>query len=169
MKKMLGGWMVLAMLACAATAQAQSQYQTTFEVGVGYARPGIGRFDMMTLLLQGDDFIFESGLGFDINGSPQDSDKSTVSWLIRAAARPVVSGNTIVHVGGEFSLHTNAARNSDGEIKTLTSVGLLIGVSQQVADHLNVEMHIFPFVLDFGNPDTGVRLVRAQLGAHMLF
>lgn len=168
MKKMLGGCMVLAMLACAATAQAQSQYQTTFEVGVGYARPGIGGFDMLTLLLQGDDFIFESGLGFDLNGSPQDSDKSTVSWLIRAAARPVVSGNTVVHLGGEFSLHTNAAWDGT-EIKTLTSVGLLMGVSQQIADHLNIEMHVFPFVLEFGNADTGVRLLRAQLGAHILF
>ncbi len=169
MKKMLGCWMVLAMLACATATEAQSQYQTTFEAGIGYARPGIGGFDMVTLLLQGDEFLFETGLGFDINGSPVDSDETTVSWLLRAAARPVVSGNTVIHVGGEFSLHTNATRNSSGEVKTLTSVGLLVGASQQIADHLNVGLHLFPFVLDFGGPDTGVSLLRAQVGAHLLF
>lgn len=168
MKKMLGCWLVLAMLACAVTAQAQSQYQTTFEVGLGYARPGIGGFDMMTLLLQGDEFLFETGVGLDINGSPVNSDDTTFSWLLRAAARPIVQGNTIVHVGGEFTLHTNATVDN-GDIKTLTSVAMLVGTSYQIADHLNVSLHIFPFVLDFGGSDTGVSLARAQLGAHLLF
>lgn len=168
MKKMLGCWLVLAMLACAVSAQAQSQYQTTFEVGLGYARPGIGGFDMMTLLLQGDEFFVETGIGVDINGSPVSSDDTTFSWLLRAAARPIVQGNTVVHVGGEFSLHTNATMDG-ADIKTLTSVAMLVGSSHQIADHLNVSLHIFPFVLDFGGTDTGVSLMRAQLGAHILF
>ena len=115
MKKTLGCWMVFAMLACS-SAQAQSQYQTTFEVGLGYARPGIGGFDMVTLLLQGDEFLVETGLGFEINGSPVASNETTVSWLLRAAARPVVAGNTVVHLGGEFSLHTNATRDDNGDV-----------------------------------------------------
>ncbi len=169
MKKTLGCWMVLALLACAANAQAQSQYQTTFEVGIGYARPGIGGFDMATLLLQGDEFLFETGLGFEINGSPVDPNETTVSWLLRAAARPVVAGNTVVHLGGEFSLHTNATIEDNGDVTTLSSVGLLVGASHPIADHLNLSLHRFPFVLDFGGRDTGVSIARAQLGAHLLF
>lgn len=169
MNKLLGCWIGLVMLASALPALAQSQYQTTFEVGVGYARPGIGGFDMVTLLLQGDEFLVETGLGFEINGSRVDPDQTTVSWLLRAAARPVVAGNTIVHLGGEFSLHTNATIDSNGDVTTLSSVGLLVGASQQIADHLNVALHLFPFVLDFGGRDTGVSIARAQLGAHILF
>jgi hypothetical protein len=160
---------MLATLLSAGTASAQSQYQTTFEAGIGYARPGIGGFDMVSVLLQADDYLVETGIGIDVNGSPlPGSTETALSWLIRAALRPVVIGNTLLHVGGEFSLHTNSAVD-EGDIGMLTSVGVLFGVSQPLADHLNVAVHVFPFVFEFGNSDTVLNLARAQLGAHILF
>ena len=151
------------MLLLAGAAGAQSQYQTTFEVGVGYARPGIGRFDMVSLLLQSDKYLFESGIGIDING--ENGGDTVFSWLIRGAGRAITLGNTLVHIGGEFSLHTNST--SDGG--SLTTVAPLFGTSYGVTDHLNVAVHIFPIVFAFGNPDTVVQIAKAQLGAHLMF
>lgn len=167
-------WCVIAvvMLAGAGVASAQSQYQTAFEMGVGYTRPaaggffGTGGFDMATFLLQGDQFYLESGIGIGINaGLNRDA---AFSWLIRAAARPVAAGNTLVHVGGEFSLHTNSTAK-DGEARTLSSVGFLIGASHPLSDHLNFEVHVFPFELEFGGQETITNFLKAQIGAHILF
>lgn len=164
-------WMiVVVMLAGAGAASAQSQYQAAFEMGVGYTRPGAGGFDMATLLMQGDQFYFESGIGIDVNGGYNGD--TVFSWLIRAAARPVAAGNTLVHVGGEFSLHTNSALKSVGattETKTLSTVGFLVGASHPLSDHLNFEAHVFPFVLEFGNTETLTSFLKAQIGAHILF
>jgi len=153
----------LATLLWASAAGAQTQYQTTFEVGIGYARPGIGGFDMASVLVQSDEYLFESGIGFDINGGA--GGDTVFSWLIRGALRPIVLGNTRVHIGGEFSLHTNST--DDGS--TLTSVGPLFGASYPITDHLNVAVHVFPFVFAFGNQDTVLDVAKAQLGGHLLF
>jgi hypothetical protein len=161
---------VVVMLAGAGAASAQSQYQTAFEMGAGYTRPGVGGFDMATLLMQGDQFYLESGIGIGINAAP-DGD-SVFSWLIRAAARPVAAGNTLVHVGGEFSLHTNSVAKLEGgatHYKTLSTVGFLIGASHPLSDHLNFEAHVFPFVLEFGGNETVTNFLKAQVGAHILF
>jgi len=157
---------VVVMLAGAGAASAQSQYQTAFEMGVGYTRPGAGGFDMATLLLQGDPFYLESGIGFGINDGLNGD--TVFSWLIRAAARPVAAGNTLVHVGGEFSLHTNSTYKN-GDAKTLSTVGFLIGASHPLSDHLNFEAHVFPFVLEFGGNETVTNFLKAQVGAHILF
>jgi hypothetical protein len=164
-------WMiVVVMLAGAGAASAQSQYQAAFEIGVGYTRPGAGSFDMVSLLLQGDQFYFESGIGFGINDGL--GGNNVFSWLIRAAARPVAAGNTLVHVGGEFSLHTNSTSKLDGntlDYKTLSTVGFLLGASHPLSDHLNFEAHVFPFVLEFGGSETVTSFLKAQIGAHILF
>ena len=157
------GGIVFLTLLLAGAAAAQSQYQTTFEVGIGYGRPGIGRFDMATLLVQSDKYLFESGIGIDVNG--ENGGDTVFSWLIRGASRAIVLGNTVVHIGGEFSLHTNST-SDDG---TLTSVGPFFGTSYGVTDHLNVAVHVFPFVFAFGNPDTVMQIAKAQLGAHLMF
>ena len=161
---------VVVMLVGAGAANAQSQYQAAFELGVGYTRPGAGGFDMATLLLQGDQFYVESGIGFGINDGLDGN--NVFSWLIRAAARPVAAGNTLVHVGGEFSLHTNSTAKFEGNslnYKTLSTVGFLIGASHPLSDHLNFEAHVFPFVLEFGGEETVTSFLKAQVGAHILF
>jgi hypothetical protein len=91
-----------------------------------------------------------------------------VSWLLRAGARPITLGNTLVHVGGELSLHTNGTADSSGDT-TLTCLGLLFGTSYTVSDHLNVAVHVFPLVFGFGGTDTITKFATAQLGAHLLF
>ncbi|HZM17245.1 MAG TPA: hypothetical protein VFE28_14685 [Candidatus Krumholzibacteria bacterium] len=155
-------WIVIAVVMLAGAAQAQSQYQTAFEVGVGYTRPGAGGFDMVTLLMQGDDYLVETGVGLKADGETQ------FSWLIRGALRPAMAGNTILHVGAEYSLHTNSAVEA-GELTSLSTVGLLFGASHPLTDHLNFEVHIFPLVFEFGGDDTVTRFLTAQLGAHILF
>ncbi|UCE01760.1 MAG: hypothetical protein JSW67_10845 [Candidatus Latescibacterota bacterium] len=171
MKKLC--WIVVATLISAASASAQTQYQTSFEIGLGYARPAVGRFDMASVLMQGDDYLFETGIGLDINGSTVSTgDETAFSWLIRAAVRPIVLGNTLVHIGGEFSLHTKSAidvSKTPTEVGTLTAVSALFGVSQPLVDHFNVSVQIYPIVLEFGSQDTVVRIVRASIGAHLLF
>ena len=156
-------WCVIAVVMLAGqAAQAQSQYQTAFEVGVGYTRPGAGQFDMVTLLMQGDDYLVETGIGLRVDGETQ------FSWLIRGALRPAMAGNTILHIGAEYSLHSNSAIKS-GELTSLSTVGVLFGASHPLTDHLNFEVHIFPLVFEFGGDDTVTRFLTAQLGAHILF
>ena len=161
-------WCVIVVVMLAGqAAQAQSQYQTAFEAGVGYTRPGAGQFDMVTLLMQGDDYLVETGVGLRIDGETQ------FSWLIRGALRPAVAGNTILHVGAEYSLHTNSTLKDIGagvqELNSLSTVGLLFGASHPLTDHLNFEVHVFPLVFEFGGNDTVTRVLTAQLGAHILF
>ena len=161
-------WCVIVgmMLVGAGAASAQSQYQTSFEAGIGYTRPGAGGFDMMTLLLQSDSYLFETGIGIDFNGG---SNGDTVfSWLLRGALRPAVAGNTIIHAGAEFSMHTNSAFDPP-DIGSLSTVGILFGASHPLTDHLNFEVHVFPVVMEFGNEETVTRFLTAQLGAHILF
>lgn len=167
-------WVVLAVLLLANPAVAQNQFQTAFEVGIGYARPGIGDFDMATLLIQSDNYFFETGIGIATN-SGLDGD-TVLSWLLRAAARPIVLGNTLVHVGAELSLHTNGTFETTGsgtslrvEATTLTSLAGFFGVSQPLNDHFNVALHVFPLAFGFGGDDTITKLATAQLGAHLLF
>ena len=159
-------WCVLAVVMLAGTAQAQSQYQTAFEVGVGYTRPGAGGFDMATLLLQGDAYLFETGIGLDFNDAPNGDE--VISWLVRGALRPAMAGNTIIHVGAEFSIHSNSAFEG-GNFGSLSTVGILFGASHPLTDHLNFEVHVFPLVFEFGNEETVTRFLTAQLGAHIMF
>ena len=168
MKKVL--WVLLACVAVAAPAAAQSQYQTTFEFGLGYTRPSVEEFDMVSLLMQGDDFYFETGLGFRLNAGY--GDNNILSWMLRAAARPIVLGNTTVHVGGEFSVHTNATvrtENGQQKAKPLIGVGALFGVSHPITDHFNVEVHVYPLAFDFGGEKTITKFGVAETGAHILF
>ena len=160
-------WITLATLALAAPAAAQSQFETAFEVGVGYGRPGIGDFDMATMLVQGERYIFETGLGIATN-SGVGGDDTVVSFLLRGGVRPITLGNTLVHVGGELSLHTDSAPDGSGSA-TLTCLGLLFGTSYALSDHFNVAVHVFPFVFGFGGDDTITKFATAQLGAHLLF
>ena len=158
--------LVVVVLCGAGVAEAQSQYQTAFEAGIGYTRPGAGGFDMASLLLQGDSFLVETGIGLDLNGGLNGD--TAFSWLLRGALRPAMAGNTILHVGAEFSMHTNSAIKDD-DIGTLSTVGILFGASHPLTDHLNFEVHVFPLVFEFGNDDTVTRVFTAQLGAHILF
>ncbi len=157
---------VAVVLASVQAASAQSQYQTAFEAGIGYTRPGTGEFDMLTFLLQGDQYYVETGIGFTVNAGYNGD--NVFSWLLRGAVRPIAAGNTIIHVGGEFSLHTSSAVDG-ADVNSLSSVGLLVGASHALSDHLNFEVHVFPFVLEFGNTETVSRLLTAQVGAHILF
>jgi hypothetical protein len=159
-------WITLATLVLAAPAAAQTQYETAFEIGVGYGRPGIGDFDMATLLVQGEGYIFETGLGIASNVGAGDDD--ILSFLLRAGLRPITLGNTLVHLGGELSLHTNATADS-GESSTLTSLAVLFGTSHALADHFNVAVHVFPLVFGFGGDNTITKFLTAQVGAHLLF
>ena len=159
--------LALAILLAAAPVAAQSQFQSTFELGVGYTRPAVESIDMVTFLLQADDYFLESGVGFRTN-SGLNGDDTVFSWMVRAAARPFVIGNVRGHVGGEFSLHTNSA--SDGnDIGTLIGLGLLVGASHQFADHLNIAVHVYPVAFDFGNTDTVTKIGVGEFGIHLLF
>ena len=160
-------WVVFGVLLLAAVpAAAQSQFQSTFELGVGYTRPATENFDMVSFLLQADDFFLESGVGFRSNAG---LDGDTVfSWLVRAAARPFVVGNVRGHIGGEFSLHTNRA-SDDNEVGTLIGLGLLVGASHQIADHLNIAVHVYPLAFDFGSTDTVTKIGVGEFGIHLLF
>lgn len=161
-------WCVIVglMLVGAGAASAQSQYQTAFEAGIGYTRPGAGGFDMMTLLLQSDSYLLETGIGIEINGGLNGD--TAFSWLLRGALRPAVAGNIIIHAGAEYSMHTNAALDG-ADVETLSTVGVLFGASHPFTDHLNFEVHVFPVVMEFGRSETVTRFLTAQLGAHILF
>jgi hypothetical protein len=156
----------LVALALPAAASAQSQFQGTFELGIGYTRPAVERFDMVTGLLQAQEYFIESGIGFRTNSGF--GDETVFSWLVRAAARPFVIGNTTGHIGGEFSLHTNSAID-DGEPGTLLGLGLLIGASHPITDHLNFGVHLFPIAFEFGNEEGVFKFGVAELSAHILF
>jgi hypothetical protein len=161
-------WVFLATLVLAAPASAQTQVETAFEVGLGYGRPavrstfGTGNFDMATLLIQGDDYLFETGIGLGFGGD------TIFSWMIRGAARPIMISNVSIHTGAEFSLHTNSTVDADG-VGTLTGLGLFFGVSHQVADHINGSVNVYPLSFSFGGADTLVDIGRATFGAHFLF
>ena len=159
-------WVFLAVLLVAAPVAAQSQFQSTFELGVGYTRPTVEDIDMVSFLLQADDYFLESGIGFRTNSGY--GGDTVFSWLVRAAARPFVVGNVRGHVGGEFSLHTNSA-SDNGDTGTLIGLGFMVGASHQIADHLNIAVHVFPLAFDFGNTDTITKIGVGEFGIHLLF
>ena len=163
-------WVFLATLVFAAPASAQKQIETAFEVGLGYASPAVspnagtgGIQDMASLLVQGDDYLFETGIGLSFGGD------TVFGWLIRGAARPFMVGNVLIHTGAEFSLHTNSIIKSDGTIGTMTGLGLLFGVSHQITDRINGSVNIYPLAFTFGGSDTITTIGVAKLGAHFLF
>jgi hypothetical protein len=159
-------WMLLAAsLALAAPAAAQSQFQSTFQLGIGYTRPSVEEFDMVSALLQAEDFFFETGIGVRTNSGFGDT---IFSWMVRGAARPFVVGNTTGHIGGEFSLHTNSTVD-DGEASTLLGLGLMVGVLHPLTEHLQFGVHVFPIAFEFGGNDTIAKLGVAELSAHILF
>lgn len=160
-------WVLVASLLTAAPAAGQSQYQTSFEFGLGYTRPAVENFDMVSLLVQGEDYFLETGLGVRINEGVRGN--NIFSWLVRAGARPFMLGNTMGHVGGEFSLHTNATVDKNGEAKALIGLAFLFGVSHNLTDHFNVAVHVYPLSLEFGGPKTVTKIGVAELGAHILF
>jgi len=166
MKKKKWGWVLIATFALVTSASAQSQFETTFEAGIGYTRPGIGQFDMVTLLLQGDGYLFEAGIGLGANAGLDNEDR--ISALFRAATRGIRVGNNLLHVGGEFSLHTNSTRDN-GESDTLLSLSVLVGVSHPISEHLNFEVNLFPANFKFGGDETTALIPTAQLGAHIMF
>jgi hypothetical protein len=157
----------LLVIALATPALAQSQFQSNFELGVGYTRPATENVDMVSFLLQADDFLVESGIGFRTNAGLNGD--TVFSWLVRGGIRPFTLGNVTGHVGGEFSLHSNSTIQDDGDVGTLIGLGLLVGASHQFADHLNFAVHIFPLAFEFGGADTIVKVGVAEIGAHLLF
>jgi hypothetical protein len=162
-------WVFLATLVLAAPASAQTQVETAFEVGLGYGKPavrsilGSGGFDMATLLIQSDDYLFESGIALGFG-----ADNTVFGWMIRGAARPLMIGNVLVHTGAEFSLFTNSTLDADGAA-TLIGLGFMFGVSHQVTDHINGSVNVYPLSFSFGGADTLVDIGRATFGAHFLF
>lgn len=160
-------WIVLAVVAIVTptTVAAQSQFQSTFELGVGYTRPAVERFDMVSLLLQAPDFFVESGIGFRTNSG---AGETVFSWLVRGAARPFLIGSTTGHIGGEFSLHTNAAFDNDGP-STLIGLGLLVGAAHPITEHLMFGVHLFPIAFEFGGEDSVAKFGVAELSAHLMF
>lgn len=157
----------LAALLLAGPAWAQSQYQSTFELGVGYTRPASENSDMVSFLLQADDYFVESGIGIRTNSGTRGD--TVFSWLLRAGARAIQMGNVRGHVGGEFSLHTNGTLNDRNESVTLIGLGFLVGASYQVADHLNLAVHVYPLAFDFGGADTVTKIGVGEVGVHLLF
>jgi len=174
MKKAFATFLVL--LGGALPAAAQSQFQSTFELGIGYTRPATENADMVTLLMQAEDFFVETGIGIRSNAgvilstpSGLQGGDTVVSWLVRGAVRPFVVGNTIGHVGVEFSLHSNSAIDSDGAIGTKVGLGIFLGVSHPLTDHLNFAVHMFPIAFEFGSKDTITKIGVAEMSAHVIF
>lgn len=164
-------WTLLASLVIALPAAAQSQYQSTFELGIGYTRPSTENIDMMSFLLQADDFFVEMGFGIRTKAGlpgPGGGD-NVISWMVRGAARPFVIGNLTGHVGAELSLHSNSVLDENGDVNTLLGLGIFFGVSHQVTDHLNLAVHVFPLAFGFGGADTVTKIGVAEIGAHLLF
>jgi hypothetical protein len=159
------GWILLTLLV-AAPAAAQSTFQSTFQVGIGYTRPAVEAIDMASLLLQAEDFLIESGVGIRTNSGV--GGDTVFSWLVRGAVRPFLVGSLTGHVGGEFSLHTNSAVDN-GESSTLIGLGLLTGVSTTVVNHLNLAIHVYPFAFEFGGDETVSKLLVGEFAAHLLF
>jgi hypothetical protein len=160
-------WVIIAGLLHAPATYAQSQFESTFEVGVGYTRPATESVDMVSLLLQADEFFFESGIG--VRSNLQGRDDTVFSWLVRGGGRVYQLGNVKGHVGGEFSLHTNSAFDEGGGLSTLIGLGFLVGASHALADHLNVAVHVYPFAFEFGGEDTTTKILVGEIGLHMLF
>lgn len=167
-------WVLLASLTMAAPVAAQSQFQSTFEVGIGYTRPASGDIDMASLLIQADDFLLESGIGIRTNSGVNGD--AVFSWLLRGGLRPFLLGNLTGHVGGEFSLHTNSTVKIENTVlgpraepNTLLGLGIFAGVSHQVADHLNLAVHVYPFAFEFGGEDTVTKFLVGEFSAHILF
>jgi len=158
------GWILGLLLA--APAAAQSTFQSSFQVGVGYTRPAVENIDMATLLLQAEDFLIETGIGFRTNSGV--GGDTVFSWLVRGAARPFLVGSLTGHLGGEFSLHTNSAVDNN-ETSTLVGLGLLTGVSTMVVNHLNLAVHVYPFELEFGGDETVTKFLVGEFAAHFLF
>ena len=158
------GWILGLLLA--APAAAQSTFQSSFQVGVGYTRPAVENIDMATLLLQAEDFLIETGIGFRTNSGV--GGDTVFSWLVRGAARPFLVGSLTGHLGGEFSLHTNSAVDN-GETSTLIGLGILTGVSTMVVNHLNLAVHVYPFELEFGGDETVTKFLVGEFAAHFLF
>lgn len=167
-------WTVLVSLVIALPAAAQSQYQSTFELGVGYTRPSTENIDMVSFLLQADDFFVETGIGVRTKAgiasvSGPGGGDNVISWLVRGAARPFVIGNTTGHIGAELSLHSNSVLDDNGDVSTLMGIGVFCGVSHQVTDHFNLAVHVFPLSFGFGGRDTVAKIGVAEIGAHILF
>ena len=169
-------WVFLATLVIAAPASAQKQIETAFEFGIGYGSPAIsgsagaigGVRDMVTLLIQSDDYLFESGIGVDF------ATDTVFGWMVRGAARPFLVGNVLLHTGAEFSLHTNSILSSGStagsvSLGTMTSLGFLVGVSHQITDRINGSVTVYPLSFTFGGNDTVTSIGAARLGAHLLF
>jgi hypothetical protein len=173
-------WVFLATLVLATPASAQKQIETAFEFGIGYGSPAIsssggggfggggGIHDMATLLIQGDDYLFETGIGLDFGGN------TVFGWMVRGAARPFLVGNVLIHTGGEFSLHSNSIASAGStagstKIGTMTTLGFLIGVSHQITDRINGSVNVYPLSFTFGGFDTITSIGAARLGAHFLF
>ena len=159
-------WVLLATLVCALPAAAQSQFQSTFGLGLGYTRPSVERLDMISALLQAEDFFFETGIGVRTNAGI--GGDTVISWLVRGAVRPFVVGNTTGHIGGEFSLHTNSVQDANGS-STLLGLGFLVGVSHPITEHFTFGAHLFPVAFEFGGNDTIAKIGVAELSAHIMF
>jgi len=161
-------WVFLATLMLAAPASAQKQIETAFEFGIGYGSPAIagglsaGINDMATVLIQGDDYLFETGIGIEFGGN------DVFGWMVRGAARPFLVGNVNIHTGAEFSLHTNSILDGTG-LGTMTTLGFLVGVSHQIADRINGSVQVYPLSFTFGGGSTITSIAAARLGAHLLF
>jgi hypothetical protein len=169
-------WLLGACLLAAVSAQAQSQFQSTFEMGIGYTRTVAGGSDMVSALLQADDFLIETGVGIRTNSGAVTvrnnqlyGGDTVFSWMVRGGVRPFVLGNVTGHVGAEFDLQTNSAVDETGDIGTLLGLGFLVGASHAVADHLNLSVHVYPIAFEFGGEDTVAKLLTATFGAHLLF
>jgi hypothetical protein len=167
MKKISWVWVVAACLAVAVPSAAQSQFQSTFEIGVGYTRPATENMDMLSFLVQADDFFVESGIGLRTNAGL--GGDSVFGWMVRGGMRPFKLGNVRGHVGGEFSLFSNSTVNGDGDPATLLGLAFLVGGSYQVADHLNLAVHLYPLAFEFGGADTVTKLLVGEMGIHLLF
>ena len=124
MKKISRLLMVAACLAVAVPSAAQSQFQSTFEVGIGYTRPATENMDMVSVLLQAEDFFLETGIGLRTNAGI--GGDSVFGWLVRGGMRPFALGNVRGHVGAEFSLFSNST-SDNGESATLMGLGFLVG------------------------------------------
>ncbi len=156
-----------ACLAVALPSAAQSQFQSTFELGVGYTRPAAENMDMVSFLLRAEDFFLESGIGIRTNEGVDGN--SVFGWLVRGGVCPFKLGNVRGHVGGEFSLFSNAAIDSDGHSTTLLGLGFIVGGSYQVADHMTLAVHVYPLEFDFGGADTVTKFMVGEMGIHLLF
>jgi hypothetical protein len=161
-------WVVVvaACLAAAVPSAAQSQYQSTFELGIGYTRPATENMDMVSFLLRAEDFFVESGIGLRTNAGI--GGDSVFGWLVRGGMCPFKLGNVRGHVGGEFSLFSNSA-SDNGKSATLMGLGFLVGGSYQVADHLSLAVHVYPLAFEFGGSDTVTKFMVSEMGIHLLF